>query len=206
MSNVVFSKPGSSPLAGVLPLTFHQNETVAKQTGRFLVGVVVVAVVRWPSEQEMRVSLASEGRPRLLLLEAGPPPVITDPLEDWIRLPIDDSEMWARLESLRQRWEAPRRPRLDDGILTWGDGWVALSPIQVRLVAPLVERFSSMVSHQSLVAASRTSEEPRRNSLDVQLHRLRRRLAPVGLVIRTVRRRGYVLEPAAGSTGSHIGA
>lgn len=85
-------------------------------------------MVRWPSEQEMRSSLASEGRPRLLLLEDGPPPVVTDPLEDWIRLPADDSEMWARLESLRQRWEAPRKPKLDgDGVLTWADGWVALS-------------------------------------------------------------------------------
>jgi DNA-binding response OmpR family regulator len=144
----------------------------------------------------MRLALASEGRPRLLLLEDGAPPVVIDPLEDWIRLPADDSEMWARVESLRQRWEAPRKPRLDgNGVLTWADGWVALSPIEARLTAVLLEKFSSMVTHRSLVLATQGSDDTRRNSLDVQLHRLRRRLAPVGLVIRTVRKRGYVLEP-----------
>ena len=152
-------------------------------------------MVRWPLEQEMRSSLASEGRPRLLLLEDGPPPVVTDPLEDWIRLPADDSEMWARVESLRQRWEAPRKPRLDEnGVLTWGDRWVALSPIEARLTAVMLEKFSSMVSPHSLVVATKGTDDVRRNSLDVQLHRLRRRLAPIGLVIRTVRKRGYVLE------------
>jgi two-component system OmpR family response regulator len=143
----------------------------------------------------MRSSLASEGRPRLLLLEDGPPPVVIDPLEDWIRLPADDNEMWARLESLRQRWEAPPKPKLDeDGVLTWAGGWVALSPIEARLAAVLIEKFSSMVSNHSLVLATQTSDDVRRNSLDVQLHRLRRRLVPIGLVIRTVRKRGYVLE------------
>ncbi len=103
--------------------------------------------------------------------------------------------MSARVESLRQRWEAPRKPRLDEnGVLTWRDVWVALSPIEARLTAVLLERFSSMVSPHSLVMASQGSDDVRRNSLDVQLHRLRRRLAPIGLVIRTVRKRGYVRE------------
>lgn len=156
-----------------------------------------MAMVRWPSEQEIRLSLAAEGRPRLLLLEDGPPPVVVDPLEDWIRLPADDEEMWARVESLRQRWEEPKKPKLDDdGVLTWADRWVALSPIEARLAAVLLEGFTTMVSHHVLVQATQGSEDLRRNSLDVQLHRLRRRLAPMGLAIRTVRKRGYVLEPA----------
>jgi DNA-binding response OmpR family regulator len=153
-------------------------------------------MVRWPSEQEIRSSLAAEGRPRLLLLEAGPPPVVIDPLEDWIRMPADDAEMWARLESLRRRWEAPRKPKLDqDGVLTWADRWVALSPLEARLASVLLEKFTSMVTYRALVDATQSPEDARRNSLDVQLHRLRRRLAPIGLVIRTVRKRGYVLEP-----------
>lgn len=157
--------------------------------------MVVVAMVRWPSEQEMRVSLASEGRPRLLLLEEGPPPIVIDPLEDWIKLPADDVEMWARMENLRLRWEVPRKPQLDqDGVLTWADRWVALSPLEARLATILLEKFAAMVSYGALVAATQGSDEVRRNSLDVQLHRLRRRLAPMGLVIRTVRKRGYVLE------------
>ena len=122
--------------------------------------------------------------------------MVIDPLEDWIRFPAADDEMWSRLESLRQRWEAPRRPQLDEhGVLTLAGQWVALSPIEARLTGILLEKFTTIVSHRNLALATHISDDVRRNSLDVQLHRLRRKLAPLGLVIRTVRRRGYVLEP-----------
>lgn len=154
-------------------------------------------MVRWPAEQELRDSLAADGIPRLLLLEEGPPPVLVDPLEDWIRLPADDSELWARVESLRRRWEAPNKPELNhDGVLTWAGHWVVLSPLEARLVGALLQRFYAMVSHDMLMQATAASEGIRRNSLDVQLHRLRRRIAPLGLMVRTVRKRGYVLEPS----------
>ncbi len=39
---------------------------------------------------------------------------------------------------------------------------------------------------------------PGRNVLDVHIVRLRRRLAPLELVIRTVRSRGYLLEDGVG--------
>jgi DNA-binding response OmpR family regulator len=38
---------------------------------------------------------------------------------------------------------------------------------------------------------------PGRNALDVHVLRLRRRVAPLGLAIRTVRSRGYLLESTA---------
>jgi DNA-binding winged helix-turn-helix (wHTH) protein len=43
---------------------------------------------------------------------------------------------------------------------------------------------------------------PGRNVLDVHVLRLRRRLAPLGLAIRTVRSRGYMLERADVPDGS----
>jgi DNA-binding response OmpR family regulator len=90
-------------------------------------------------------------------------------------------------------------PKLDEnGVLTWADEWVALSPLQARLTAILLEKFTEMVSQQDLALATQGARDVRRNSLDVQMHRLRRKLAPKGLVIRTVRKRGYVLEPETG--------
>lgn len=63
-----------------------------------------MALVRWPLEQELRDVLAAEGRPRLLLIEAWPAPVVVDSMEDWIKVPADPFEMSARIDNpvLRQ--------------------------------------------------------------------------------------------------------
>jgi DNA-binding winged helix-turn-helix (wHTH) protein len=51
-----------------------------------------------------------------------------------------------------------------------------------------------VVHRDALAAAGWPDGAPGRNALDVHVLRLRRRLAPVGLGIRTVRSRGYLLE------------
>ena len=51
-----------------------------------------------------------------------------------------------------------------------------------------------IVSRDALARAGWPDGIPGRNVLDVHIVRLRRRLAPLGLVIRTVRSRGYLLE------------
>lgn len=55
-----------------------------------------------------------------------------------------------------------------------------------------------MVGRDALTRAGWPGGTPRRNALDVHVLRLRRRIAPVGLAIRTVRSRGYLLEIATG--------
>jgi DNA-binding response OmpR family regulator len=52
------------------------------------------------------------------------------------------------------------------------------------------------VSREALAKAGWPDGAPGRNALDVHVLRLRRRLALVGLAIRTVRSRGYLLEAA----------
>ena len=52
------------------------------------------------------------------------------------------------------------------------------------------------------MAAGWPGGTPGRNALDVHVLRLRRRLEPVRLAIRTVRSRGYLLEPAAAGHGA----
>lgn len=159
-----------------------------------------VALVRWPAEQDRLDELRASGHPRLLLVEHGAPPVPADVLEDWIRVPSDDLDLHVRIESLRRRAEVTLDPVPDldgDGVLRSADGWVSLPPVEARLTHALLDRFGAVVSRESLARAGWPSGAPGRNALDVHMLRLRRRLAPVGLVIRTVRSRGYLLEHSA---------
>ena len=160
-----------------------------------------VSVVRWPGERERREELARLGRARLLLVDAdAAPPVAADPLEDWTRETAGDLDVRARMEGLRLRLEQTLElvPELDeDGVIRFGARWVPLPPVEARLTKALVSRFGAVVSRSDLSAAGWPDGAPGRNALDVHVLRLRRRLEPVRLVIRTVRSRGYLLEPAA---------
>ena len=124
------------------------------------------------------------------------PPVAASDLEDWIRLPAHDGDLQARVEGLRAR--AARglaAPELDlDGVLRLDGRWVSLPPVEGRLTAALLDRFGAVVSRDSLARAGWPDGAPGRNALDVHMLRLRRRVAPLALAIRTVRSRGYLLE------------
>jgi hypothetical protein len=163
---------------------------------------VKVSLVRWPAETERREALRLAGEPRLLLVERGAPPVPVDHREDWIRLPADDVDLRVRVEALRRRLggESAGAPHLDDdGVLRVGERWVALPPVEARLARVLVDRFGAVVSRDGLTRAGWPGGSSSRNALDVHVLRLRRRLAPLGLAIRTVRSRGYLLERADGN-------
>lgn len=163
-----------------------------------------VVLVRWPREAARRDLLVKEGVPRLLLIEDGATaPQTMDCLEDWVRVPSNEEEVRARLMGLaaRSRFHAQAhaqaRPELDgDGVLRYDSRWVALPPVEARLTAALLDRFGAVVSRSTLARSGWPEGAPRRNALDVHVVRLRRRLAVVGLAIRTVRSRGYLLEPS----------
>lgn len=159
-----------------------------------------VVLVRWPVEAERRGVLRDSGVPRLLLVEDGhPPPDPDDCLEDWIRVPAGEQEVRARVAALNMRAGAHGTdlPDLDEfGLLRYGDGWVSLPPVEGRLTRALVARYGAVVGREALAAAGWPDGAPGRNALDVHVLRLRRRLAAVGLSIKTVRSRGYLLEAA----------
>ncbi|MEY2437224.1 MAG: two-component system, OmpR family, response regulator [Acidimicrobiaceae bacterium] len=162
-----------------------------------------VVLIRWPAEEARRDHLRQSGAPRLLLVESGAaPPVAVDEIEDWIRVPADEVDLHARVENLNRRAREREhvQPELDeDGVLRVGSAWVPLPPVEARLTAALVDRYGAVVSRESLSRAGWPDGAPGRNALDVHVLRLRRRLAPLGLAIRTVRSRGYLLEWTAGS-------
>ena len=156
--------------------------------------------MRWPQEAERRGRLADAEVPRVLLMDAGVrPPDPVDCLEDWVHLPADDEEVAARAESVARRAALHAGPVAqldDDGVLRFGGRWTSLPPVETRLTAALLHRFGAVVSRDALARAGWPEGAPGRNALDVHVLRLRRRLAPVGLAIRTVRSRGYLLEAA----------
>ncbi len=167
---------------------------------------VDVVLVRWPGEAARRQRLVDEQRPRLLLVEGDvAPPDAVDCLEDWMRVPVDEVDLAARMRALAVRADvhaAPDRPDLDDdGVLRRGRSWVSLPPVEARLTAALLDRLGTVVSREALARAGWPDGAPGRNALDVHVLRLRRRLGPVGLVIRTVRSRGYLLEASPSDSG-----
>ena len=156
-----------------------------------------VAVVRLPDESRQLEELRRRGIPRLALVAPHAPPFTpVDLLEDWVRLPAAPADVRARVLALAGRADESleRRPELtDDRLLRYGRWWVALAPADARLMAPLVDRFGSVVGRGELAKAGWPDGLPSRNSLDVQLGRLRRRLKGSGLTLRTVRSRGCLL-------------
>jgi DNA-binding response OmpR family regulator len=74
---------------------------------------------------------------------------------------------------------------------------VSLSPVERELAGALVERFGAVVGRELMARKAWPSGAPTRNALDVHILRLRRRISPLGLEVRTVRSRGYLLQIAA---------
>ena len=159
-----------------------------------------VEVVRWPADA-LRLSELRERRvPRLLVVHDGDGelPVPIDCLEDWVTSEAPEWEVDARRRALTLRADQHAvRPALDgDGLLHHRDAWVSLSPVEQAIAALLLDRFGAVVTRETLADRAWPSGVPTRNALDVHVLRLRRRIAPLGLEIRTVRSRGYLMQSA----------
>jgi DNA-binding response OmpR family regulator len=156
-----------------------------------------VALIQWPSDQELRSELATRRHPRLLLVASdAEPPECTDVLEDWVRLPISRADRTARIRTLESRVAHPESaaPTLNGGgTLEYRGEVTQLSAIQADLMLLLIERFGAVVSRRALARAAWPQADRSDNALDVTMGRLRRQLEQVDLRIRTVRSRGYLL-------------
>jgi DNA-binding response OmpR family regulator len=156
-----------------------------------------VRILRWPEQSGEASALAATETPRLLLVEAGAdPPILSDWHADWVRLPADERDVAARVLSLTRRTRPAPTPQVDGhDRLVFGDKWVALSPIEARLAAMLSTRYGAVVSLDELLEQG-WEALPKPNALRVHLTRLRRRIRPLGLELRTVRSKGFVLQAA----------
>jgi DNA-binding response OmpR family regulator len=155
-----------------------------------------VVLVEWPRETEVAERLRLARRPRLLLLSPDAvPPLSADELQDWVRVPSDPIEVRARVKALELRAQRLRTPTLDEnGRVTVGDKWVALPPIEARLMQAFVDAFATMVPRTELAERAWPDGGGTSNQLDVRLRSLRRRLRPLRLQITAVRGRGFTLQ------------
>jgi hypothetical protein len=156
-----------------------------------------VAVLRWPSQDEARASLARRSVPRLLLVEAGAqPPSDGDCLEDWTRLPANAEDIRVRLRTLANRAaEHSSLPELDEfGQLSYRGRRAQLSPTEERIIRRLLEDFGSPVDDAELAALGWPQGAPNKGALRVHLSRARRRIEPVGLEILSRRNVGHLIQ------------
>jgi DNA-binding response OmpR family regulator len=148
-----------------------------------------VAVVPWPEDAELLEWLAESATARLVLARGDEPvPWLDDPLQDWVRMPVHLGEAQARLEALARKVADRRRlatvPQLDEnGRLFHGGLWVPLSGVTARLAGALVEAFGQVVEDTELLTRGWPEGGGQRDTLRVQLTRLRRRIKPLGLGI-----------------------
>jgi DNA-binding winged helix-turn-helix (wHTH) protein len=90
-------------------------------------------------------------------------------------------------------------PEIDDfGLLRHHGSWIALSDRGETIMRALIAARGGAVTRQELATATWPDRERSSHALDVHIHRLRPRLAALGLTIRTLRGRGFVLEGLTG--------
>jgi DNA-binding response OmpR family regulator len=141
--------------------------------------------------------------------------------DDYLVKPFEVPELLARLRALKRRAEGRVDDRLQFGPLSLDlrhkelrcDGErVHLSPREYAITEMLMQRAGHVLPKDMIVSAlSNWESDFSGNSVEVYVHRLRKRFAASGVVITTVRGFGYLMElaprdavrpsPAAGEAG-----
>ena len=144
--------------------------------------------------------------------------------DDYLVKPFELAELEARVRALLRRHRADRQKEISVGslIFTPGQPRVRIGAVQVDLPAGefallevLALRSGRVVRREEIAnRIARGNDPPSDTAIEVAVHRLRRRLAPAGIKVRTLRGFGYLLEsdssrPASGgdeSSGESIDA
>jgi two-component system, OmpR family, response regulator len=126
--------------------------------------------------------------------------------DDYLVKPFDLPELLARLRALARRaaGHSDNTLVLGELVLHVADRElrhrgqrVALSPRELALTELLLQKAGRVVAKDQIVARLSSWEADfSENSVEVYVHRLRKRLGELGVVIRTVRGFGYVMESA----------
>jgi DNA-binding response OmpR family regulator len=120
--------------------------------------------------------------------------------DDYLTKPFELSEFEARVRALHRRLQGPA---LRIGTLEWsweshqgrvGEVELGLSRGEAMVLEALLRNPGRIVAKEVIAQRISSADEPTSdNVVEVQVHRLRRKLADAGLEIRTVRGLGYLL-------------
>ncbi len=135
--------------------------------------------------------------------------------DDYMIKPFDLNELQARVRALLRRHRSQPgtelhigalRMRLGEPRVELGDSIVDLPGGEFALLETLAMRVGHVVSRERIAARlTRGDEPPSDTAIEVCVHRLRRRLEPYGLRVRTLRGFGYLLESAGERPGPAAG-
>jgi two-component system, OmpR family, response regulator len=124
--------------------------------------------------------------------------------DDYLAKPFQLNELQARVRALLRRNKAEQSAVLTYAQLKFDtversatvDGQtLALSALEIGLLEAFVRRFGRVISKDQLLEQLyHYDKDVSQNAIEVYVHRLRRKLATSGLVVRTLYGRGYVLE------------
>jgi DNA-binding response OmpR family regulator len=104
-----------------------------------------------------------------------------------------------RIDDVLDRLDAlePARPlpTIDEhGLLRRGDRWIPLTPTEERVLRALLERAGRLCTRSLLTDAGWPRGTTNDRILDTYVRRLRAKISGFGIGIRTVRKRGFVLD------------
>lgn len=162
----------------------------------------IVELLHYPDDADRLAALRGRPVPRLLVVTPPhlPPPSV-DPLEDWVWGTASGDDVEARVAALQARHQATQAaPTLDGaGRLCCAGATVRLSPTERALAGRLLADFGAVVGRDALTRVAWPRGWVGARTLDTQMMRLRRHVVVVGLAVRTVRARGWLLERLAGA-------
>jgi DNA-binding response OmpR family regulator len=124
--------------------------------------------------------------------------------DDYLSKPFERDEFEARVRALLRRG---RGTTVEYGTLKWSweshQGWIDDQPLTLTkseaiVLEALLRTPGRIMTKAALAQRAATDDEPASdNSVEVYIYRLRRKIEPAGLEIKTVRGLGYLLQATA---------